>query len=148
MSRAISLDPKTNSRFPPIPTYQPTNQSHTGKDAITTRAADRAAGRGGGGRGDRSLTRTAFAPVAEVEAAFLRPFPMLARTERIIDPAPDGMRTVETNYTDAQGRVQVRILTVEGGGHAWPGSLRATRHGGTRDIDATAEVLRFFAQHP
>lgn len=102
----------------------------------------------GGGRGDRSLTRTAFAPVAEVEAAFLRPFPMLARTERIIDPAPDGMRTVETNYTDAQGRVQVRILTVEGGGHAWPGSPRATRHGGTRDIDATAEVLRFFAQHP
>jgi len=101
-----------------------------------------------GGKGDSSLTQTDFASVASVEAAFLRPFPMLARTERVVDPAPDGMRTVERNYTDAQGRVQVRILTVEGGGHAWHGSRRSVRQGGTRDIDATAEVLRFFAQHP
>lgn len=101
-----------------------------------------------GGQGDTSLTRTDFAPVAAVEAAFLRPFPVLARTERVIDPAPDGMRTVERNYADGKGRVQIRIMTVEGGGHAWPGSRRATRNGGTRDIDATREVLRFFALHP
>lgn len=101
-----------------------------------------------GGKGDSSLTRTDFASVAAVEAAFLAPFPMLARTERIIDPAADGMHVIERNYTDGQGRVQVRIQTIEGGGHAWPGSRRAARQGGTQDINATTEVLRFFALHP
>ncbi|MBC2835491.1 alpha/beta hydrolase family esterase [Paragemmobacter straminiformis] len=100
-----------------------------------------------GGRGETSLTQTDFAPVAAVEAAFLAPFPVLAQGERVIDRADDGMRVVERNHADAKGRVQVRVMTVEGGGHAWPGSLRATRQGETRDIDATAEVLRFFALH-
>lgn len=101
-----------------------------------------------GGPGDSSLTRTDFASVASVEAAFLRPFPPLALTERVIDPANDGMRVLERAHRDARGRVQVHLLTVEGGGHAWPGSRRAVRQGGTRDIDATTEVLRFFAAHP
>lgn len=101
-----------------------------------------------GGQGDSSLTRTDFASVASVEAAFLAPFPMLSRSERVIDPAADGMRVIERNYSDGRGRAQVRILTVEGGGHAWHGSRRAARQGGTRDIDATAEVLRFFESHP
>jgi len=101
-----------------------------------------------GGQGDSSLTRTDFASVASVEAAFLAPFPMLARTEHIIDSAADGMRVIERNYADGQGRVQVRIQTIEGGGHAWPGSRRAARQGGTQDINATTEVLRFFALHP
>lgn len=101
-----------------------------------------------GGQGDSSLTRTDFTSVASVEAAFLAPFPMLARTEHFIDPAADGMRVIERNYADGQGRVQVRIQTIEGGGHAWPGSRRAARQVGTRDINATNEVLRFFALHP
>lgn len=101
-----------------------------------------------GGQGDSSLTRTNFASVASVEAAFLAPFPMLARTEHVIDPAADGMRVVERNYADGRGRVQVRIQTIEGGGHAWPGSRRAARQGATQDISATTEVLRFFADHP
>jgi polyhydroxybutyrate depolymerase len=101
-----------------------------------------------GGQGDSSLTRTNFASVASVEAAFLAPFPMLARTEHVIDPAADGMRVIERNYADGRGRVQVRIQTIEGGGHAWPGSRRAARQGATQDISATTEVLRFFADHP
>lgn len=101
-----------------------------------------------GGLGDSSLTRTNFASVASVEAAFLAPFPMLARTEHVIDPAADGMRVIERNYADGRGRVQVRIQTIEGGGHAWPGSSRAARQGATQDISATTEVLRFFADHP
>ena len=101
-----------------------------------------------GGIGDRSISRTDYASVASVEAAFLSPFPMLTRTERLIDRANDGMRVIERNYADGQGRVQVRIQTIEGGGHAWPGSRRAARQGGTQDISATTEVLRFFALHP
>ena len=101
-----------------------------------------------GGRGQRSLTRTDFAPVASVEAAFLAPYAMLARSERHIDRLADGTRVTERNYTDDRGIAQVRILTVEGGGHVWPGSRRATKNGGTREIDATQEILRFFALHP
>lgn len=101
-----------------------------------------------GGVGDKSISRTNYASVASVEAAFLAPFPMLTRTERIIDPAADGMRVIERNYADGRGRVQVRIQTIEGGGHTWPGSRRAARQGATKDISATTEVLRFFALHP
>lgn len=101
-----------------------------------------------GGIGAKSFSRTDYASVASVEAAFLAPFPMLTRTERFIDPAADGMRVIERNYADGQGRVQVRILTIEGGGHSWPGSRRAARQGATQDINATTEVLHFFALHP
>lgn len=102
----------------------------------------------GGGKGDSSLTRTNFASVASVEEAFLAPFPVLARTERVIDRVEDGTRVIERNYSDGAGVTQVRIMTVEGGGHAWPGSRRSARQGTTRDITANAEVLRFFAEHP
>lgn len=101
-----------------------------------------------GGRGENSLSRTDFASVASVERAFAAAFPMLSRSERTIDRARDGMTVTERNYTDANGVPQVRILTVHGGGHAWPGSRRADRGGETRDIAATEEVLRFFAAHP
>ena len=101
-----------------------------------------------GGQGDTSLTRTNFASVASVEAAFRAPFPMLARTDRVIDRVDDGTRVLERNYTDGGGRTQIRIQTIEGGGHAWPGSRRAARQGSTRDITANTEVLRFFAEHP
>lgn len=101
-----------------------------------------------GGKGGSSLTRTDFASVASVEAAFLAPYAMLARTEREIDPVQDGMRVIERNYTDAKGVTQLRIQTIVGGGHAWPGSRRAARQGGTLDIKANAEILRFFAEHP
>ena len=101
-----------------------------------------------GGKGGSSLTRTDFASVASVEAAFLAPFAMLAHTEREIDPVQDGMRVIERNYTNAKGVTQLRIQTIVGGGHAWPGSRRAARQGGTLDIKANAEILRFFAEHP
>ena len=101
-----------------------------------------------GGKGDSSLTRTNFASVASVEQAFLAPFPMLAQTERVIDRVDDGTRVIERNYTDGAGVTQVRIMAVEGGGHAWTGSRRSARQGSTQDITANAEVLRFFAEHP
>lgn len=101
-----------------------------------------------GGTGETGLTRTDFSPVAAVEAAFLGPFPPLSLRETVIDPAPDGMRVLSREHVTRDGRVSLRILTVEGGGHSWPGSRRATRMGGTQDIDATREILSFFAAHP
>lgn len=102
----------------------------------------------GGGKGGASLTRTEFASVESVVSVFLAAYPALVRTERVIDPSSDGMRVLERTYTDSAGLVQLRLLSVQGGGHAWSGSRRATRSGETRDIVATEEVLRFFAAHP
>jgi poly(3-hydroxybutyrate) depolymerase len=53
------------------------------------------------------------------------------------------MRVVEETWLK-NGRPALRLLTVEGGGRHWPGGPRAGRRGGTRDISANAEILRFF----
>ncbi len=41
----------------------------------------------------------------------------------------------------------LRLITVEGGAHHWPGSRKARLASGkTAEIDATTEILRFFAE--
>ena len=99
-----------------------------------------------GRHGSEGFTDTDFTPVANVIAAFRKVAePGLTATRQVIDPADDGIRTVQDDWTDAQARAVVRLLTIEGGGHVWPGGRRADRQGGsTRDITANAEVLRFF----
>jgi polyhydroxybutyrate depolymerase len=58
------------------------------------------------------------------------------------------MRVTRSDFADAQGRIPLRLLTVEGGGHTWPGGRRAPRQKGTQDISANDELLRFFALWP
>jgi polyhydroxybutyrate depolymerase len=100
-----------------------------------------------GGRGEGPSV-TDFAPVETVARAFRRANRAVGvAASRVVDPAADGMRVIEEDWRDGAGRVVVRLLTVEGGDHAWPGGTRARRDGGTRDISATDEVLRFFALH-
>jgi polyhydroxybutyrate depolymerase len=49
----------------------------------------------------------------------------------------------------SRGTVVLRLITVEGGGHHWPGDRKARLdEGKTREIDANSEILRFFALHP
>lgn len=97
-----------------------------------------------GGVGPSGLTDTDFAAVDAVIAAFRAPHDAaLIRSQRVIDPAPDGMRVIEADWRRGNRSV-LRLLTVEGGGHDWPGGARANRRGGTRDISANAEILRFF----
>ncbi len=101
-----------------------------------------------GGVGPDSPAGVNFTAVDVVVAAFVAAQKStLTRDARVIDPEPDGMRVLQTDWVDADGQVRVRLLTVEGGGHDWPGGERAARRGGTRDIDATAEILHFFSLH-
>lgn len=79
--------------------------------------------------------------------AFVRAHGGLAKTSRVIDRVNDGTTVRQDDYTDARGRVQVRLLSIQQGGHVWPGPQRKGK-GNTRDISATAEALRFFALHP
>ena len=102
-----------------------------------------------GGQGDSSLTRTDFASVASVVKAFLAPWGgVLAETSRTIDSKDDGTSVIVTDY-QKRGRVVLRLMTVEGGAHHWPGgSKKRLTEGKTQEIDANTEILRFFAANP
>ncbi|MDP3196323.1 PHB depolymerase family esterase [Tabrizicola sp.] len=102
-----------------------------------------------GGLGDTSLTRTKFASVPSVVQAFLAPWGGgLVQTSRAIDTRDDGTSVTVTDYR-TRGRVVLRLMTVEGGAHHWPGGRKARlTEGKTEEIDATTEILRFFAANP
>jgi polyhydroxybutyrate depolymerase len=89
-----------------------------------------------------------FPPVDRVTAAFRLPFGLLRQgRSRIIDPVDDGMQVRRDVWEDRAGVPRVVLMTVLGGGHDWPGGLRSTRRGATRDIDAAAEAIAFFQVH-
>ena len=102
-----------------------------------------------GGRGDNSLTRTRFASVASVVQAFLGPWGGgLTQTTRKIDRKDDGTSVTFTDHAKGS-RVVLRLITIEGGGHNWPGGLQPRKDMAmTKEIDANTEILRFFALHP
>ena len=100
---------------------------------------------GGVGEG---MTRTNFDSVDDLVQAWRR----ANRASRegavtVVDPVDDGRRAVITDWTDRQGGVVVRLITIEGGGHEWPGGKRSGKDG-PRDISASDEVLRWFDAHP
>ena len=100
-----------------------------------------------GGQRDTSLTRTDFASVASVVEAFLGPWGRVTRTSRTIDARNDGTSVVVTDYQKG-GQTVLRLMTVEGGAHHWPGGRKSRlTEGKTQEIDANAEILRFFALH-
>lgn len=88
-----------------------------------------------------------FTPVLVQIKAFVGVHGQLKKTSRVIDAKSDGTSVAEDNYRDAAGRTQVRLMTIVGGRHVWPGSERKGE-GNTQEIGATKEVLRFFAEHP
>jgi poly(3-hydroxybutyrate) depolymerase len=102
-----------------------------------------------GGEGRRNATGTDNASVAEVVAAFLAPWDGgLTVTERVIDQANDGTSVRITDHV-RRGSPILRLITVDGGAHHWPGGRKARlTQGKTAEIEANTEILRFFALHP
>lgn len=99
-----------------------------------------------GGVGPDSLAAVDFTSVNDVIGAFAKAQGQpLTTTKSVLDPTADGMRVMRTDWVTSGGTVRIRLLAIKGGGHAWPGGKRAARKGGTRDMDATNEILKFFA---
>ena len=102
----------------------------------------------GGGPGPNSWQQADFTAVARIIAAWRKALGPLREIKSEINPADDGTRVTRTDYADAQGQIPLRLLTVEGGGHSWPGGKRAPRQKGTQDISANDELLGFFGLWP
>jgi polyhydroxybutyrate depolymerase len=65
------------------------------------------------------------------------------------DRVADGTRVRYTDAGECRERRAVELYTIEGGGHTWPGGPPVGRLVGrvSRELDATALIWEFFAQH-
>ncbi len=60
---------------------------------------------------------------------------------------PGGHSYTRAIYQDANGNTLIEHWTIHGGGHAWSGGSRQGSYTDPQGPDASAELLRFFAEH-
>ena len=60
---------------------------------------------------------------------------------------PGGHSYTRAVYQDANGNTLIEHWTIHGGGHAWSGGSRQGSYTDPQGPDASAELLRFFAEH-
>jgi len=70
-----------------------------------------------------------------------------ALTEKVIaGRVPEGYAYRRHIYAEADARVLMEKWLVEGLGHAWPGSPKASKYGDPKGPNASAEIWRFFCE--
>ena len=66
-----------------------------------------------------------------------------------LDALDDGTRIETRHYAGCEGRGQVVLHTIEGGGHTWPGAGYVAGLGvASQELDASEMMWRFFAALP
>ncbi|MBD2183261.1 hydrolase [Planktothrix sp. FACHB-1355] len=73
------------------------------------------------------------------------------QVNRLPNNAPrDGTQVESSTYSGCRANAEVRLLTIEGGGHTWPGGYgqpRAVVGQTSGDINASEEIWNFFKRH-
>ena len=105
-----------------------------------------------GGRGAKSLTQTQFYSVDHSIKAWVKAngCPDTPRVEKLPDKVDDGMTVTRTTYGPGKDGAEVVLITINGGGHTWPGREPVARFLGpsTKDISANDLMWEFFQRHP
>ncbi len=101
-----------------------------------------------GGRGARSLSRTEFYSVDHTICCWVRGNGCHPEPEVTELPAPhnDGTRITLAVYTGGREGAEVRLYTIHGGGHTWPGRQPVLRYLGpsTKNLSANDAMWEFF----
>jgi polyhydroxybutyrate depolymerase len=105
-----------------------------------------------GGKGERSISGTDFYSVehsihAWVKGNGCKEDPV---TVELPDTAKDGTKVTRKTYTGGKDGAEVVLITIEGGGHTWPGREPLVRFLGkaTKNVSANDEMWEFFQKHP
>ncbi|MBI4026017.1 MAG: hypothetical protein HY360_13610 [Verrucomicrobia bacterium] len=105
-----------------------------------------------GGRGKKSLQSICFFSVEHSMRAWVKANGCPEAPARIdkLDTVEDGMTTTRTTYGPGKEGTEVVLITIEGGGHTWPGrDPRLPLLGkSTKDISANDLMWEFFKKHP
>jgi polyhydroxybutyrate depolymerase len=104
-----------------------------------------------GGKGEKSLSGTSFYSVdhsiqAWLQADGCKDEPVIAE---LPDQAKDGTRVTRKTFGGGKDGAEVVLITIDGGGHTWPGRQPALKILGksTRNIVANDLIWEFFQKH-
>ncbi len=105
-----------------------------------------------GGPGPKSFSGTNFFSVEHSIKAWVTAngCPAEPNVEQMPDKTDDGMTVTRTAYGPGKDGSEVVLITVEGGGHTWPGREPGIQRLGksTKDISANDLMWEFFQRHP
>lgn len=105
-----------------------------------------------GGRGERSVTDTNHFSVQQTIDTWvkLNGCPAEPKVEKLPDTHEDGTTVTRAVYGPGKDGSEVILVTIEGGGHTWPGRPSRLVFLGetTTDISANDMMWEFFERHP
>jgi len=105
-----------------------------------------------GGKGTRSLTQTDFYPVEHSIHAWVKVNGCPEEPVTVKEPGKveDGTTIIRQTHGPGKEGVEVVLITIEGGGHTWPGkeSRLTTLGKSTKNISANDVMWEFFKKHP
>lgn len=103
-----------------------------------------------GGQGPRSISGVNHRSVKETIETWVRVNGCPSEPKRDVkaDQAGDGTTIIRETYGEEGSPAEVTMLTIKGGGHAWPGRPSPPGLGrSSRNLDANQTLGSFFARH-
>jgi polyhydroxybutyrate depolymerase len=104
-----------------------------------------------GGKGEKSLSGTDFYSVDHTIRTWVKANGCKEQpaTEILPDKAKDGTSVTRATYAGGKEGAEVVLMTIEGGGHTWPGREPLLKMLGTstRNIVANEMIWEFFERH-